>query len=255
MGKKLLDYVAAEFFTAPAADQNAADLFEGDWTSRVPGLDTGGMGLFDAEDDRPGFVLKKFGSIMGWKILELGSFEGGHAYQLEKAGAQVIGIEANPYIFMRSLIVKNALSLNSKFLLGDFTAYLDRPETYDLIFCSGVLYHMPDPVGLIEKMSKRTDRIFIWTHYVDDENAAKWELVENGVSTYENGDLSSKYYRYEYPVEASFRAFAGTQPFASRMRGNDILRALTHFGYQRISIMKDEPNHPGGAAFSLIAER
>ena len=35
------------------------------------------------------------------KVLDLGCFEGGHTYQLEKKGADVIGVEANPKLFLK----------------------------------------------------------------------------------------------------------------------------------------------------------
>lgn len=252
--KSFHDYSANDFLDKTASAQNAADLFKGEWVSQVPTIDTGEMALFAPEDDRPGFVVSHYGSIQDWSVLELGSFEGGHAYQLEQAGANVIGIEANPHIFVRSLIAKNALGMKTKFLLGDFHRYIDGRDRFDIIFCSGVLYHMPDPVGLIERMSKATDRVFIWTHYVDDENMARWD-VSGAVSDYTNGDFSCCYYRYDYATEWASRSFAGVKPFASRLRADAIFSALKHFGFVNIKICKDEPNHPGGAAFSLIAER
>lgn len=234
--KTFHEYGPNDFLDAPASDQNAADLFKGEWVSDVPTIETGGMALFAAEDERPSFVTSHYGSIKDWSILELGSFEGGHAYQLEQAGAHVVGIEANPHIFVRSLIAKNALDMKAKFLLGDFHAYLaDSEDHYSMIFCSGVLYHMPDPVGLIERMSKRTGNVFIWTHYVDDANMASWE-ASGPVSDYVNGGFACRYYRYEYQTEWSSRSFAGVKPFASRLRADAIFgaafRVQEHHGLQ-----------------------
>ena len=38
---------------------------------------------------------------------------------------------------------------------------------FDLVWASGVLYHMSDPIGFLESVSRVSDCIFIWTHYVD----------------------------------------------------------------------------------------
>jgi len=58
--------------------------------------------------------------VKGWNILELGSFEGGHTYQLENFGTTVLGIEAHPQNYLKCLISKNILKMKSTFMLGDF---------------------------------------------------------------------------------------------------------------------------------------
>lgn len=251
--KTLYKYKMNDFVTSKADEQNAVDLFKGDWVSALPGVTAGGMGLFDKDNDiRPRFVTDRFGSIKGWNVLELGSFEGGHTYQLEKAGANVVAIEANPHIFVRSLIAKNVYNLNAKFLLGDFTQYLDGNANYDMIFCSGVLYHMPDPIDLIKRMAAQTARVFIWTHYVaEPKQAEEWKAK----SAHTVDGFACTYYKYVYPTKAKFRPFAGVQHYASRLTRSDILAALRHFGFTEIEIARDEPEHPGGPAFSITAAK
>ena len=85
------------------------------------------------------------GSIEGFRILELGP-RGQHSYQLERLGAaSVLAIEASPDLFLKCLITKEILDLKARFLLGDFVQYLESTaDEFDLIFVSGVLYHMTD---------------------------------------------------------------------------------------------------------------
>jgi alkanesulfonate monooxygenase SsuD/methylene tetrahydromethanopterin reductase-like flavin-dependent oxidoreductase (luciferase family) len=44
-----------------------------------------------------------------------------------------------------------------------------EPGHFDLVWCTGVLYHMPEPLKLLHAIARTTDRIHIWTHYVDDQ--------------------------------------------------------------------------------------
>jgi len=103
--------------------QNAISIF-GNWNSAlpIPGVEAGGVGLFSAErDPRPSFAREVFGPLDRFDILELGSFEGGHSYQLEKLGAKsVLGIEASTESFLKSLVIKETLGLKARFLYGDF---------------------------------------------------------------------------------------------------------------------------------------
>ncbi len=88
---------------------------------------------------------------------------------LDRAGASVLAIEANKLSFLRCLIAKDLLRLDyAHFLLGNFVRWLEATEErYDIIVACGVLYHMSDPVHLLETMARRTDCVFLWTHYFD----------------------------------------------------------------------------------------
>jgi len=245
-----------EFVTEPASLENSFELFDGAWISAVPGYGTGSMHLFSDSDIRPAQFLKFCEDITGWEILELGSFEGGHAYQLEQMGAFVTGVEANPSIFLRGLIAKNALGMRAQFLLGEFQRYLeDLPQErkYDAIFCSGVLYHMRDPVELIRQAARHTDRLFIWAHYVSDEVAAAWP--QQDVHAVSINGVEYTYYRYNYPLNWGSRSFSGVASYCSRITLNAMHAALLDSGFDRVTVVLDDVEHPGGPAVTLAASR
>jgi hypothetical protein len=59
----------------------------------------------------------------------------------------VTAIEGNVGAFLRCLLLKNYFNLKSKFLLGDFLKYMAvQTNGPDLMYASGVLYHLTDPV-------------------------------------------------------------------------------------------------------------
>ena len=156
-------------------DAAALELFNGEWTSRLPGLEarSGSAALFSG-DERPLWMASAAGGVSGKRVLELGPLEGGHTYQLERLGAKLTAIEANALAFQRCLIVKNLYQLQAKFLLGDFVRYLETTdERFDAVFASGVLYHMASPVHVVRHMCRVADQVFLWTHYFDEAEVGK----------------------------------------------------------------------------------
>jgi Protein of unknown function (DUF1698) len=243
------------FCTDFPTHQNAVNLFD-NWTCRLPldDVSSGGMPLFSPEvDPRPRFVSEAFGDISGFNILELGSFEGAHGYQLSRMGAKsVLGIEASPSSYLKALIAKELTGMNANYLLGDFVKYLECAKiNYDLIFACGVLYHMMDPIHLIKLIADRSDRAFFWTIYVSEEQSATW--ADSFMN--ENQGYQCKYHRHYYDPQFYSRGHSGVNPYCCRLTKNDILEALRTFGFNDLRIMKDEPESPGGAAFSLVCHR
>lgn len=147
--------------------QNAIDIFEGKWAAQIdPSL----QGIDDLRISHLLKALGRNGRLDGLKILELGPLEGLHTVALERLGAEVTAIEANSNAYLKCLIVKEIAGLkNSKFLLGDFVEQLKSDGSrYDIVHCCGVLYHMADPITLIEKMASVADRCFVWSHVYDE---------------------------------------------------------------------------------------
>jgi len=234
--------------------QNAIDIFAGHWASDLSDIVTGlssGKAKHFSLDQRPALAMKTLGGKpdgRGLRILELGPLEGGHTYQFEKMGvAEIVAIEANVEAFLKCLVVKNLAGLKTTFLLGDFVEYLKEDASrYDFIFCCGVLYHMQDPLLLIELMAARTDRIFVWTHYHTEESRPG--LHESVV---QRGDQSFVYHRLVYGNQDSGVFWGGNKPVASFLSREDILRAFKYYGFTNLEIHSEVLTDPGGPCFSI----
>ena len=157
--------------TAPHP-QRALDIFKGEWASTLPApysdLQTGPLPLFG--DPRLIWAAGRLGRFEGKTVLELGPLEGGHSWMMSNLGAaSVTGVEANTRAFLKCLILKELLGMpRTRFLCGDFVSYLEEEQPrYDIVFASGVLYHMRDPVHLIDLIGRAADRVYLWTHYYD----------------------------------------------------------------------------------------
>jgi hypothetical protein len=249
------------FATAAPSPQTAVDAVSIAWASRLPlpGVTAGQVELFD--DARVKWAIDTLGGVDGARCLELGPLEGGHSYMLEKAGAEaIVAVEANRDAYLKCLIVKELLSLRRcSFLCGDVVEYLKATEErFDACWCAGILYHMVEPVQLIELVSLRASRLYMWTHYYD---AAKLPEQRRG-HPFANGQVSEsihrgyrhRLHRHEYGAATWLRGFwGGTRSYSNWMTLEDILGALEHFGWGEVrSEMED---HENGPAVRLVAVR
>jgi hypothetical protein len=250
---KISELHLPRFVTSRPCHQNAIDLFKKNgWVCRLPvdGIESGETPLFDV-DRRPQMVVDVCGSIAGFKILELGPLESGHTYQLERLGAgSILGIEASPEFYLKSLITKEVFGLKAHYLLGDFNRYLEETEErYDLVFASGVLYHMLEPIITLYLISRITPRVFIWSHYIPESTRPELPPVERY-------GFSCHYFEVFYLGEDQpGRRLSGVMPSCNRLYQKDIIAALNHFGFDRVTITQDAVGHMNGPAVSLVAEK
>ena len=253
-----------QYVSSAPSPQTAVNIFKGAWSSRLPApyahVIAGDAPLF--EDARIAWAAERLGGFAGKMVLELGPLEGAHTYLLEKAGArEIVAIEANTSAYLRCLITKELFQLEAaRFLCGDFAAYLrHNPPRFDVAVASGVLYHMRHPLELIGLLARTTDRLFLWTHYYDQSLIAQnpaWANRFSGYGTAQYGGFACPVYRHNYHAALSWRGFrGGTAHYSHWMERNDILDCLTHFGFDRLEIGFDTPDHPHGPSFAVAAVR
>jgi hypothetical protein len=245
---------------AAPTPQLTIDLFDG-WTSKLPDeldVKAGQANLFN--DPRTHWALNLLGSVEGQSVLELGPLEGGHTYMLHEAGASVTSIEANKRGFLKCLIVKELLKLDrARFLLGNFVPWLAAgPHRFDLVWATGILYHMSDPLELLRLIAACTDRVHIWTHYVPDtfDPSEAWAAPILRVEEREVAGRHVQHYVRSYlDTEETPQFCGGTDTTSVWLRRADILDGLTRLGLSRIDVAFDTTAHPHGPCFALVATR
>jgi hypothetical protein len=242
--------------------QNAVDTVAGWNTSFPPHLELKAGALATYNDPRILWAIQNFGPLEGRRVLELGPLEGGHTSMLEAAGAQVDAIEANQRAFLRCLITKEILGLTrSKFWLGDFMKALQTSEqSYDFIVACGVLYHLTNPLDLIELVAKRTDAVYFWTHVVTEESMPRSDprrlVIAPKVETHQFHGLNVRAYRRTYANAQDNVTFCGGLNDEHRwLHRDDLLEALKAVGFTDIRTAHDEPTHPYGPALSIFARK
>ena len=247
------------------SDQNVLDIFKGEWSSKLPkncGLVTqpGRAGLF--EDPRVAWAEEVLGKFTDCNILELGPLEGGHSYMFQTRGAnRVTAVEANIRAFLKCLCVKEIFKLDKvHFRLGDFMPYLRKDDSkYDMVFASGVLYHMEEPVELLKMISKVSDKAYLWTQYYDEKIISKRPDLAHkftGVRSFEYDGVSYEYSTQSYKDALNWAGFCGgPKPVSRWLTRDSIMRALRQFGFVDIQVGFDAPDHPNGPAFALCAKK
>lgn len=252
-----------EYVVKLPAPHNAIEILPG-WNQVFPenfhGQSNPG-GLFD--DSRIDWGIALFGSLEGKRVLELGPLEGAHSYMLENAGAaSILAIEANKLSYLRSLIVKELMNLKRvRFLLGDFQTWLENTdEKYDFIVASGVLYHMQDPLRLLELIASHTDTFYIWTHYVSHAamppEDPRWTAFLSEARTVDFHGVPVRLYRRSYHGAWRNQKFCGgTHDIHHWIEREDMLAAIRALGFDDLQVNHDNHGGPNGPSFSVFARR
>jgi hypothetical protein len=255
--------VLDEYVTGMPTAQNAIDTLPG-WNQALPahlGVTAGHAAFFN--DPRIRWALEQFGPIKDCKILELGPLEAAHTCMLEAEAPELIhAIEANTLSFLRCLVVKELLELKRvKFFLGDFLVWLENTSMrYDLIFASGVLYHLQDPVRLLELIAKCSDAFYLWTHYASDEamppDDPRRSAFVGGAEIQQRHGIPIRLYRRSYHGAWRSKSFCGGMHDLHRwVDKDDIIALIRALGFNDVRIAQDEPSHKNGPSFSIFARR
>ncbi len=238
--------------------QMALDIFKDRWASSLPdsrgALVAGGAALF-TDDLRPRQAGQIFGKgsgrLDGFTVIELGPLEGGHTYQLEGLGAEVIAIEGNAEAYLKCLIIKEIFDLKSRFLLGDFIRYLQATDDQcDMLFASGVLYHMVEPLKLIELICKASARSFLWTHFYDAELCQGYQS-----KSVKHAGFKAQHFRKGYGDQSHGKFWGGLADSACWLQRDDIIGAFAAFGHGQHQVVETNLEHPHGPCFTVATWR
>lgn len=256
------------FFGVPPADQNALDLFAGEWSSQPPAsrpeLKAGSTPLFD--DPRIAWAhhrLLEMGVAGGFtekEVIELGPLEGGHSYLLDRLGAKAVtAVEANARAYLKCLIAKEIFGMpRVRFLLGDCLEHLRKNEAhYDIGVACGILYHLTNPVELLELLARRCDAIFLWTVFFDPgfvaQNPVPGAKFSEAIAM-EHGGFRHTVHRFNYGPSLDWKGFCGGgDVYSYWMEKPEILGALQHFGFTDFRTEQHPNVH--GSALMLAARK
>jgi hypothetical protein len=258
-GPSILD----AYVQAPPSGENAIGIFAGEWSSQLPppyDETTGKIDLF--EDKRITWLADVLGGFNGFRVLELGPLEAAHTTMLERGGADsILAVESNTRAYLKCLIVKELLGLQRcRFLLGDFVSYLrESGESFDLCVASGILYHMLEPIEVLDLIGQRADLLLLWTHYFDEGLIASQPAIAEKFSSVEDcvyGDFQYARHKYQYGDALEYSGFCGgAKPFSYWLSRDDILSMLRLVGYNELIIGFDHPKHQNGPAFAVIGSK
>jgi hypothetical protein len=175
-------------------------------------------------------------------ILDLGALEGAHTFRLaEHSGVKrVLAIEGRERNLRKARFVQELLGVrNAEFA----QANLEKTDVaafgkFDAVFCSGLIYHLPEPWNLIARLSAVAPRLFIWTHYATDAEA---KVVSGGL----RGKI--------YPEGGLEEPLSGLSPNSTWLTLKSLISSLTASGYGNIEVINNDLTHPMGPTVTIGA--
>ena len=189
-------------------------------------------------------------SIKGKRVLELGSFEGGHTAALAAAGAEVVAVEGRKANFRRCLLVSEIFGLtNVSFQMGDIrNVTRETHGTFDIALAIGVLYHLPDPERLLANLLHMAPQTLLWTHVADEKHP-----VES-----RHGELQTAFgkFRGKMVGEDSTRATSALdRDDAIWLYREDLLALIKAIGYRDCRVLAEQPADalPSPAVLALLS--
>lgn len=232
----------------------AFGIFQSEWSSAVPGFETGNAGLFD--DSRIHWLESQLGSFQGKRVLELGPMEGGHTAMMERRGADIVSIEANRRGFLKCLVVKNALHLDTEFLYGDFRRYLEaaQPRSFDFVLASGVLYHMSEPLKLLHEVARVGDAFGVWTHYYDATIIGVNPRFDPHPQFQTLDGKTAEVYKQNYLFITAKRFCGGSASTSYWLTRDGMLDYVQSLGFE-VTVGAEDLKHPQGPSILFFAKR
>jgi len=222
-------------------DLNAAFARLAPWISqfRIGGADYGGA-TSSVGDPRLG-MFHEFAPETQ-TILELGSLEGAHTFLLAQHPTiqRVVSVEGRAANIRKATFLQELLGVqNVEFTQANLEdADLAALGRFDAVFCCGLLYHLPRPWTLLERLPAIAPKLFLWTRYSDDHAA----------------DLTVEGFRGRKQGEAGLDdPLSGLSSDSFWLTLGSLIEALTKAGYGRIEIFQNDLTHPHGRAVTLGA--
>jgi len=183
------------------------------------------------------FLTDTFGDqLKGKSILDLGCLEGGFSAEFARLGMQATGLEVRTSNVEKCFYLQSKLGLpNLKFVQDDCWNFTQYGNSFDVIFCSGLLYHLSEPRKFIDMMAGACDHLILDTHYALDADHPNIILEETGT----NEGLSGRWAR-EYEDgkdnkvdDARWSSWGNTRSFWPYK--NEVLRAVEEAGFRDLN--------------------
>jgi 2-polyprenyl-3-methyl-5-hydroxy-6-metoxy-1,4-benzoquinol methylase len=106
------------------------------------------------------------GDKTGIRIADVGCLEGGYAVEFARMGFQVMGIEVRDSNIAACNYVKSKTDLPNLEFVKDNAFNIAQYGVFDVVFCSGLLYHFDKPKHFLETLSAVTTKLVILqTHF------------------------------------------------------------------------------------------
>ncbi|HKU16991.1 MAG TPA: TIGR04290 family methyltransferase [Steroidobacteraceae bacterium] len=119
--------------------------------------------------DFPGFKWRKIehavpDDLHGWSVLDIGCNAGFYSIELARRGADVLGIDVEPLYLEQARWVAQQCGLQRQvqFMLADVYDLIWQRRTFDLVWFTGVFYHLRYPLLALDLVRRVTGRLLMF---------------------------------------------------------------------------------------------
>jgi SAM-dependent methyltransferase len=167
----------------------------------------------------------------GVRIADLGCLEGGYAVGLARLGAEVLGIEIRRANYANCCLVKERVNLPLLRFVQDDVWNMAAHGPFDVILCSGVLYHLDRPKRLLEIMARCAGKaVLLNTHFATAAANATFALSE----LTENEGLAGRWYGEGPPRSEESRWAAWDNARSFWIRKEHLMQAIRDAGFTMV---------------------
>lgn len=225
------------------------------WVNKfvINGAEYGGKIWDPNTDPRMPDFFKAFPNVE--TVLDLGCLEGAESFRIaaeHPTVKQVLGLEINPHNLEKANFIKGLIKADKvRFAHSNLElAPLTTHGRFDVVFCCGILYHLPEPWTLLEQIAMVTDNIFMWTHYSPLAEATVIKNGYRGLLYKEPWFWQDAATRDEAPGPES-----GHSPESFWPTRGDLQDMLRHYGFNTIRIMHEVPEPHPRPHLTLVASK
>lgn len=134
--------------------------------------------------DRPNLDLI-LGGFRGKRMLDVGCNDGWYSFAYEKEGANVIGVDARTDAIHRADLIRKHYDSRATFVCGDVQELTHADprfaEPFDATLFYGLLYHLSDPIGTLERIGAMTSKVIAVQSWINGEDRQPFLRIRNEI--------------------------------------------------------------------------
>ena len=186
-------------------------------------------------------ALKHFlpGSLRGKTALDLGCLEGGLSFELWRAGLTVLGVEGRKDNWQRCLRIRDHFKTagEMEFVHADVRDF-NPGKSFDVVVCSGLLYHLDDPAAYIAALGELTatkGMLYLDTHVAPEDVDMPACEFRTALSSWRSKTVLDLEILYrEYQEDISLPESSLNNPISLWMNTASHLELLHRAGFTRV---------------------
>jgi tRNA (mo5U34)-methyltransferase len=119
--------------------------------------------------DFPSFKWQRLASavpadLRGWSVLDIGCNAGFYSIEMARRGARVLGLDVEPMYLRQARWAARQFELEEQleFVEGDVYRLLNSRQQFDLVWFTGVFYHLRYPTLALDLVRRATGRLMVF---------------------------------------------------------------------------------------------